>query len=499
MTENLITTQRASRLCIAVLLALFANIATLARDVNATAFGAKADGRTVNTATLQRAIDECARTGGGQVVFGPGQYVSGQLRLRSGVTLHLQRGAELQGSVHYTKDYPNRAFIYAEGEEHVGITGEGTINGRGGHPDVKAQGFVVNDSKRPNLVFFRDCRDVRVTDVSLVEAGSWTLRLFRVDGAIIDRINLRSLDQGNNDGIDVDARNVVIANSIIEAEDDGICLKSDDKDFMPENIVVSNCIIASNCNPIKFGTASYAGFRNVNISNCAIRRTTESHIWNWAKEYRGIKEGTLTGLAGIAIESADGGVVEHVNIQNVTMEGIITPIFICLNHRNGDTGRICDIYIQNITARAEGVIPCLITGSNRRRISDIVLRDIRVEHEGGEQPMDERLGESNGYPENRMFGHRNPAGGLYIRHAENVTIDNFKISQRQRDQRPAVVLDDVRRLTATNVTSQGNQSRLVKIQGEASDVSVNGTKYLTEAVGFDWNSLAPGPLSLPGT
>ena len=471
------TTSKAGKCCIAAVLAFCVQNSAMAGDVEVKNLGAKGDGKTACTAILQRAIDECARTGGGQVIFAPGQYVSGQLQLRSNVTLHLPRGAELLGSVRYTEDYPDRAFIFANGAEHIGITGEGTINGRGGHPDVKAQGFVVNDSKRPNLITLRDCRDVRITDVNLVQSGSWTLRLFRVDGAIIDRINLRSLDQGNNDGIDVDAKNVVISNCIIEAEDDGICLKSDDKNFMPENIVVSNCVIASNCNPIKFGTASYAGFRNVNITNCAIRRTSESIIWNWPKEYRGIKEGTLTGLAGIAIESADGGIIEHVNIQNITMEGIITPVFICLNHRHGDTGRIRDIYINNISARAEGVIPCLITGSSRQRISDIVLRDIRVEHEGGEQPMNERLGESNGYPENRMFGHRNPAGGLYIRHAENVKVDNFVISQRQRDFRPAVVLDDVHHLTATDITSRNNQSQLVGVQGEVSDVSVNGTSY----------------------
>ena len=123
---------------------------------------------------------------------------------------------------------------------------ENAMDGKGGyrvmldacvtddHHDVVCYYDSYKDEYTVRAVFPDDdspCIEVRfafgdeLNDVSLVEAGSWTLRLFRVDGAIIDRINLRSLDQGNNDGIDVDARNVVISNSIIEAEDDGICLK----------------------------------------------------------------------------------------------------------------------------------------------------------------------------------------------------------------------------------------------------------------------------------
>ena len=468
--------QRTKRMGLAALMALSLTAAQ-AKDVVVEDYGARGDGVTMNTEALQRAIDACGATGGGRVVFSPGSYLTGTICLRTGVVLCLPQGAELQGSTQYLKDYRHRALVFADGVERAGITGEGSVNGNGGHPQVLAQGFRVNDGKRPNLVFFKDCRQMRVTDVTLKEAGSWTLRLFRVDGVLVDRITLRSLAQGNNDGIDVDARNVIISNCNIEAEDDGICLKSDDADFMPENIVVSNCIIASNCNPIKFGTASHAGFRNVNITNCAIRRTSEANIFDWPSEYRQIPKGTLTGLAGIAIESADGGLIEHVNISNITMEGIITPIFICLNHRKGTTGQIRDIYINNVSARADGILPCIITGSPRTKVSDIVLRDIRVEHEGGEERFDQQLPESDSYPENRMFGHRNPASGLYVRHAERVRVDNMVMSVRRKDQRPAVVLDDVHDFTATALRCTDPGTQLVRHTGAASHISVNGTEY----------------------
>ena len=427
-----------------------------AANVSATKFGAATDGKTLCTAQLQKAIDECASTGGGVVTFAPGKYLTGTLFLRSHVELHLERGAYILGDtqVRDQKIYPKRALIYAEDIEDAGISGQGTIDGQSNTEGFLSQGFKVNDGNRPNGLNFLRCRNISFSDFSLLNAGSWTFRLQECDGVRIHAINLRSLAQGNNDGIDVDARNVVISDCIIEADDDGICLKSDSRDFMPENITVTNCVIASNCNPIKFGTSSYAGFRNVTISNCVIRRTTETNIWHWEEHYDDLQKGVLTGLAGIAIESADGGLVEHVRINNITMEGVITPIFLCLNKRHGDgKGIIRDISISDVTAVCEGNIPCLISGIPGSRISDVTLRNIRVEHQGGQQVMTERLNESlTGYPENRMYGRRNPACGLFVRHADNVKVEGFTAIMRNADQRPAVVADDVNGLAVSELT-----------------------------------------------
>ena len=429
------------------------------RNFLATEFGAKGDGKMYCTQQLQRVIDKCAETGGGVVTFTPGRYLTGTLHLRSHVQLHLERGAVIQGDTRGRDKsvYPVRALIYAEDIEDAGISGQGIIDGQANTQAFLSQGFQLNDDVRPLGLHFLRCRDLSFSDFSVKNAGSWTFRLQECDGVRVHAINIRSLAQGNNDGIDVDARNVTISNCLIEADDDGICLKSDNPDFMPENITVTNCVIASNCNPIKFGTASYAGFRNVTISNCVIRPTTETNIWHWEDHYDDLPTGVLTGLAGIAIESADGGLIEHVSISNITMEGIITPIFICLNERRGDgKGRIRDVSISDVTATAYGNIPCLISGVPRSRISDVRLRNIRVSHAGGQQPMTERLAESlKGYPENRMYGRRNPACGLYVRHADRVTVENLIVEQRRDDQRPAVVADDVRGLDVRRLTTHG--------------------------------------------
>lgn len=435
-----------------------------ANNVEVTKFGAVGDAVTLNTKALQKAIDTCAETGGGEVVVSPGTYITGTIYLRSNVELRLCRGAIIRGSYHNPEHYSARSLIVADSIENAGISGPGIIDGNARHPEFQKK-YQLNDGKRPYAIYYKDSKRMSLRDVEVRDAAGWTIRLFRCDGVIVDGISIFSLSMGNNDGIDVDARNVNITNCHIECDDDGICLKSDDPDFMVENITVTNCIIASNCNPIKFGTASWAGFRNITFSNCVIRPTTESNIWDWSTEYRHVAPKTKTGLAGIAIESVDGGIIEQVTFNNITMEGIITPIFICLNHRRmnqhtGESGIIRNLMFSNIIAKAEGIIPTLIAGTPTGRISDITLRDITVEHAGGEKAMTKAVPENlKGYPENRMYGRENPAGGLYIRHADNIRVENFRVRQRNTDERPPVFLDDATDIHIEKLQSTGSTAK----------------------------------------
>lgn len=411
-------------------------------NVNIQDYGAVADGITVNTRAIQAAIDAAAQEGG-RVTVPTGVFLTQALTLRSHVELYLEKGARLLATLRVPEDFPEKAFIYAEGAEDITISGCGTIDGHADDPSY--QRFRVNDEIRPNCIVLKNCRQVAIRDIRIQHSGCWTLRLWGCDGVQIRGITIECLKQGNNDGIDVDARNVTISDCLIACDDDGICLKSDIPGFLPENIVVTNCVIASNCNPIKLGTSSYAGFKNVAFSNIVIRPTPESNIWDWSEHYRKIAPGTCTGLAGIAVECVDGGTVENISFDNIIMEGVITPIFVCLNHRHGEKGVLRDLKFRGITAKANGIIPCLISGVPGNAVEDILLRDITVEQEGGEEPAQEPLPENlDGYPENRMYGPWNPAGGLYIRHARSIVIDRFEARHRQADTRPTVVLEDVR-------------------------------------------------------
>jgi polygalacturonase len=431
---------------------------------NITSFGAKADGKTLNTTAIQKAIDTCSENGGGTVLVPAGSFITGSISLKSHVSLHLSKNAILVASINisdYSKDKDNQSVILVDKAEDVSITGEGTINGRG-------DSFTVADAApdRPYVLFVLNSKNIRIENISLKNSAKWTLRLRGNEHVIVKGISIYSHSNFNNDGIDIDSKDVVISDCIIDCDDDALCLKTDSKK-MCENIVVTNCILASNCNFIKFGTASQGGFRNIAISNCILRHASESKHRNWYKSMDGVTD-TVTGIAGIALEAVDGGFIDHVTINNISMDGIQSPIFIRLGSRKNPTGFIKNVIISNIVATTHSKIPLIICGVPGFNVENVVLRDMIIQFKGGGKieeanrtvPENEKA-----YPENRMFGNSLPAYGMYIRHASNITIDNVQLELLQADFRPAVRFDDVQDIEIRGFKAtppKGNMELIIK-------------------------------------
>jgi polygalacturonase len=99
-----------------------------AKDYNASMFGAKSNGTTLNTSSIQKGIDYISENGGGRLVFYVGRYLTGTIYLRSNVTIHLEEGAILVGSPNpfdYDRKFNWTALIFALDQENIGITGKG--------------------------------------------------------------------------------------------------------------------------------------------------------------------------------------------------------------------------------------------------------------------------------------------------------------------------------------------------------------------------------------
>lgn len=445
----------------------------------AAGFKSVSDGKKDATPVIQKALDDCRDKGGGQVVIPAGDYLCGPIILRSGVDMYLSRGARIMGKTDYRNDYnlenlagehndkstafavhSERALIVGKNIEDVCISGEGTIDGRSDLVDFNACGYKDNDG-RPYALLFKGCRNVSVRGISIVNSAFWTLRLWCCEKVIVDGVRINSMHFRNNDGIDIEARDAVISNCIIDAEDDGICLKSDNPGFKSGNIVISNCIVSSNCNPIKFGTSSYGGWENVTISNCVIRPTPETHFRHFDGWYKNVVKGYLGGMAGVAIECADGGLVRNINVSNITMSGVLTPIMIVLNRRHGP-GTISDVSVTNVTAYAEGVIPCFIAGLPEKKVSNVHLGNINVVQRGGMKDRIKPVPENpTCYPENRMFGHVLPACGLWARHVDGLYVSDMRVRLLEQDARPCVVLDDVSGDVITNLNASGTDGPLI--------------------------------------
>jgi polygalacturonase len=411
------------------------------QEYNILNYGAVADGKTVNTLFIQKAIDECSANGGGTVVIPRGTFITGQLELKNNVTRNVEKSGVLESSTDikdFCNDKKSQSIISINNVSNVSLIGEGTIDGRGD------KFTIANEApNRPYIVLAKNSKNIRIKDVTLKNSAYWSLRLLENKHVTIRGITIYSHTNYNNDGIDIDSKDVIVSNCTIDCDDDAICLKSDSTSIC-ENIVISNCIIVSNCNFIKFGTASRGGFKNVTINNIVIRQAGESNFRHWERRIEGVKD-SITGLAGIALEIVDGGFMDRITISNIVMDGVQTPIFIKLGNRHSKIGSIKNIMINNVIAKSYSLISSSITGIPDSYVENITLRDISILAMGGGSPEQANrvvAENENKYPENRMFGHSLPGYGLFIRHAKNIVLENVKFNLTKPDYRPSIYLDD---------------------------------------------------------
>ena len=398
-----------------ILCGLFLCAGTIAAtDYNALQQGAVGDGKTLNTKSLQSAIDALHAKGGGQLYFPAGRYLTGSLQLKSNVTLYLEKEAMLLGSTS-PYDYPgfstekelkvnndhfDQALIYAEGAENIGITGEGCIDGQGRElaltidslhhtgelVDKHYNTYRKRPNTRPKLLFMRNCRKVELRKTNFRSGAAWGLSFSLCADLTIDSLHVENRAYWNNDGIDIsDCKEVRISNCFINSADDGICLKSHNRGAWNDRVSISNCHIISSASAIKFGTESLGGFKNVTIDNIRIKDTFRS---------------------AIAIESVDGAEIENVKLENIE---IVCP------------GRATRGMAYMSVSR---------------------LKDV---------PENEK-----GYPEFTMFEEL-PSWGFYVRHVKGIQMHNVKLRLQEDDFRPAFVFDRVSDVRLSGISLPENK------------------------------------------
>ncbi len=447
------------------------------KDYRVTAFGAVADGKTLNTAAIQKAIDAANKNKGGRVVFSKGVFLSGSIVLKSNVELFFENGATLLGTANpddYPKYHDARALIIAYAQKNISITGKGIIDGQGRelalavdslhHTGVRIDPNYNYRRLRPNdgrgkLIFFSECDSIKVTDVLFKNSAGWVFSLRKSKNIVIDSVNVNSRAYWNNDGIDFDGcENVRITNCDINSADDGICLKSESPGLYNNNYYISNCTIRSSSSAIKFGTGSYGSFKNVTIENIKVFDTYRS---------------------AIAIESVDGAEIENISVSNITAVNTGNAIFIRLGHRNGDKpGYIKNVSIKNVKAQIpfgrpdidydlrgpevdyfHNPFPASIVGIPGYSIENVVLENIEITYPGRASKgmaylplsrLKDVLENRKGYPEFTMFGEL-PSWGFYVRHVNGIQMKNVKLTLEKEDFRPAFVFDDVKELRMENI------------------------------------------------
>ena len=418
-------------------------------------YGAIGDGVTLDTKAIQAAIDACGIQGG-TVYFPEGKYVTGTIYLKSNITIYLSNLAEILGSrnieEHYTGNYIgcieapsfDKCLIYAEGKENITFAGEGKIDGQG-------EGIT---GERPMMLRLINCNNVRFKDIELRNSVSWCCHMISCDNVRIDSVYLYNHANRNNDGFDLDScTNVFISNTKIDSIDDSICLKST-TDKPCKNIVITNCIVSSETATIKFGTSSKAGFKDIAISNCVFHDCP---------------------MGTIKLILVDGGTLENVNISNITMNNVGSPLCIRLGKRGlkfdkpaeNDfwgkgaamecvPGKVKNIMISNIqavvTVTEKDKTPMMITGLEESKIENITLSNFNIIYPGGGNDEDaaRQVDEDEfRYPEQWFFGVL-PAYGLFLRHVDGIELDKIRFQLINEDKRQALVCDDVENINIYN-------------------------------------------------
>jgi hypothetical protein len=329
-------------------------------------------------------------------------------------------------------------------------------------------GIIKDDLKlgrvfnRPKLLYLRSCKNVTVKGIMVKNPGFWTQTYDQCENLLIDGIRVNSRATWNNDGMDiVDCNGAVIQNCFVDATDDGICLKSHSPESICQNVVVRNNVITSSASGIKFGTASRGGFKNIQIINNTVYDTFRS---------------------AITIQAVDGGWVENVVVDSLRSINTGNPIYLVIGDRLNRRGHMENIRITNMYAEVpadkpdagyeyEGptneynprnISPNGIVGLADNKILNVTIENCEFVFPGGGNELYAKIGLNEldkvpelpkAYPEFSQFKEL-PAWGFYLRHVEGVTFKNIKLTAKEKDYRPAIVLDDVQNGSFKNVSAK---------------------------------------------
>ena len=409
--------------------------------LNVRDYGANGDGVTKDTAAIQAAIDAAEKQGGGEVHIPPGRYLSGTIHLKNNVTLYLEAGATLAESPddrdfdRYEQlpfksvsddetTYFHYGLVTADSVHNIAIVGQGTIDGNRTH------------RHGPKTIAIKMCQYVTIQGITVQNSPNYSVSFWGCD--YVNVIGVTVLNS-YADGIDPDAsRYVRIANCYVESSDDAICPKASPSmgNARPtEYLTVTNCVLRTNSNNFKFGTESSGDFKHVAVSNLVMLPREKGHPPH----------------SGISLEAVDGAHIDGVVISNVSMEGVLTPIFIRRGNRgrgltNPTPGTIQNVAISKVVATG-ATETSDISGLPGYPVERVLLDGINITMRGGEkEAKDLNIREMpDQYPEAGMFGIL-PAYGFYSRHAEGLTLSNVQVRWDNPDARPAMVFDDVKTL-----------------------------------------------------
>ncbi|MCC8187089.1 MAG: right-handed parallel beta-helix repeat-containing protein [Bacteroides sp.] len=406
-----------------------------------TAFGARGNGKTVNTEAINRAIEACAQAGGGQVIVPKGVFLTGTIVLQSHVHLFLEEGAVLRGVTDLNayqayvpqKDmtkygmayFPNwtRGLIIATGATNFSVTGYGTIDGSHVEDPNGEEG-----KRGPHMIVFGECRNFEISGLTLVRASNYAYVGYESENATFRNLVMTE----GWDGIHIrGAKNILIQNCDFYTGDDAIA------GGFWENVSVSECYINSACNGIRVIFPA----TGLTIADCTFQGPG-------LHPQRSTFDGQRRNMLGAIIIQPGAwdhspGPLENIHIRDIEIDDMNAGITFVL-HEGNQCG---DVWVERV--RATNVKYAHSVESWRGGVfRKVVFRDIYTQFMG-----DASAGIADLRLEKAAIDPRpSPYWGFYARGVQDLRLENVEFDYTGTEVRPALGFEEVAAIRLQQVT-----------------------------------------------
>lgn len=464
-------------------------------------FGAIGDGKALDTAAIQAAIDACHKDRGGIVLVPAGVFIIGTIELKSNVTLHIVSQGTLMGSGdgkqykaaaaipttgEWTMGDGNVGLIFAANAENVTIEGKGTIDGNGAQFRSAVRGALppsgIGGNRRPHHVLFYQCKNLTVRDITLINCAYHSVRVCICTFVKLEGIRIHSRVNSNNDGFHlISSQYVHISNCDVQCQDDACALFGSNK-----YITVINCSFSTRWSVFRFG----GGFsENITVSNCLIYETYGCPI---------------------KMRCDHRSRFENISFSNIVMKDVTGPISIGLGPQRPVPGEkppkpgiVRNISFNGIHAVVSKPVPirdtehhsnynpgeifsCIIlNGMDEGFLENISFNDVHVTFPGGGKAEHAAVRDVPKIASEYYVIGIPPAYGIFARNVRGLTMHNVRFEMASPDQRPALIFDHVNDASVNGLSIDGHPDAesVLRLIG-SQDVLMTATRLISPAAVF---------------
>lgn len=414
---------------------------SLISTFNIVHYGAKGNGRTMNTDYINGAIDACAQAGGGRVIVPKGTFLTGTIVMKSNVHLYLEEGSVIKGTDDLNayqayiprKDmhkygmayFPNwtRGLIVATGASNMSITGKGRIDGS--HVvDPKGEERM----RGPHAIVFGECRNFEISGITIDKASNYAYVGYETENATFHNLILTE----GWDGIHIrGGKNVIIRNCSFYTGDDAIA------GGFWENVSISECYINTACNGVRVIFPAV----DLTIDNCQFQGPG---LYPQRSTFDGQRKNML---AAILIQPGgwdrSPGPAEKIHIHDIKVDNMDAAVSFILRRHDGNYGK--DILVERVYATNIVKSGYSVESWKGGTFENVVFRDIYTEFKGSDKLDDVRTSPYN--PET----YKMPYWGFFGRNIKNLTLENVELKYAGLEVRPAMGFDNVGEVNLKNV------------------------------------------------